>query len=115
MSTILSGDYNVLTADNGQEALELMAKKAAEETIHLIISDQRMPTLSGLELMKKSISLLPNSIRIISTGFTDFDNITTALRQGQIHQFIIKFIQALIYSLSSYSNHSVFNDCMNQS
>ncbi|MCZ6633672.1 MAG: SpoIIE family protein phosphatase [bacterium] len=82
----LDMDYNVLTAEGGVEGLALLE---AHE-IALIISDQRMPTMMGVEFLERSEKIAPQAIRIMLTGFSDFDAIVEAINKGKIHQYISK-------------------------
>lgn len=78
--------YQILTTSSGTDALKLLQ----EHPVHLIISDQRMPEMSGTELMAKVKSLYPDLIRIILTGYTDVDTITESVNQGNIYKFFLK-------------------------
>ncbi|MBF0276640.1 MAG: response regulator [SAR324 cluster bacterium] len=87
---ILSQDYHVLKAGDGQEALELIEHKAKKEPIHLIISEHRLPRMSGMELMARSHLLLPDSIKVILSGYTDYDGIIDSPNSGVIYEFLSK-------------------------
>lgn len=87
---ILKEDYTILTAKDGQEALELVQKDPTPTRIHLIISDQRMPKMSGIEFLKHTRSIIPKTIRIILTGFTDINAIIDSINEGNIYKFITK-------------------------
>lgn len=93
LARILDKDYQILTANDGQEALEVVKQRAASEPIHLIVSDQRMPKLTGVEFLKETIPITPKTIRIILTGFTDIDAIISSINEGQIYKFITKPIE----------------------
>lgn len=82
--------YHILTASDGQKALELLQKEADPHRIHLIISDQRMPRMTGVEFLQHSIEIVPRSIRIILTGYTDVDAIIDSINQARIFKFILK-------------------------
>lgn len=79
-------DYEVFTASNGAEALALLAQR----DIALIIADQRMPEMSGAELLAHAIVIKPNAIRILLTGYTDTAALVQAINQGHIYQYINK-------------------------
>jgi len=87
---MLSEDYHIITACDGQEALDMIVGMENPESISLIISDQRMPKLTGIELFEKLIPILPRAIRIILTGFIDIPVIIDAINKIQIYQFIQK-------------------------
>lgn len=79
-------DYEVFTARSGMEALGILER----QDIALIIADQRMPEMTGVELLQKSITLNPHIIRIILTGYTDTGDLIQAINKGHIYQYITK-------------------------
>ncbi len=79
-------NINMLTANSGQEALALFA----EHEITMIVSDMKMPNMSGSELLEQVASLYPETYRVILTGFADLDSIMQAVNQGGIHRYIQK-------------------------
>jgi two-component system, sensor histidine kinase and response regulator len=83
---LLRKKYNVLTTTVPQEGLELIAKHQPA----LIISDQRMPQITGVELLKKSIALSPDSVRLLLTGYTDLESVIAAINEGQIYRYLTK-------------------------
>ncbi len=78
--------YNIVTCNSGQEALDLLEK----EEIPIIVSDERMPDMNGLKLMKRVKKLYPDSIRIILSGYADSQTVIEAINQGEIYRFIPK-------------------------
>ena len=93
LSEILMGDYNILTANNALEAIELINNYSVPENINLIISDQRMPQKTGVEFFKETLKKIPRTIRIILTGFTEIDTIIGAINDGQVYKFLAKPIE----------------------
>lgn len=87
---LLETEYDLLTARDGQEALELVQNHEDPKKIRLIITDQRMPNLTGIEFLKLTIPIIPRSIRMILTGFTDVGAIIDSINEGQIYKFITK-------------------------
>lgn len=79
-------DYKVVTAGSGEEALELLA----EHDMTLLITDQRMPNMSGLELLKQTAELRPHMVRMILTGYTDVGTLVEALNSGLVYQYLTK-------------------------
>jgi putative nucleotidyltransferase with HDIG domain len=79
-------DYQVLAASSGAEALRLLE----QHDVALLISDQRMPGMTGTELLKRAASLRPNTVRIILTGYTDIDSLVEAINSGQVYRYITK-------------------------
>lgn len=87
---VLVDHYEVLTATDGQEALELLQSNPHPERIHLIISDQRMPNMTGVEFLTESLQIIPRTIRMILTGYTDVDAIMDSINQAKLYKFILK-------------------------
>ncbi|MCF6249429.1 MAG: response regulator, partial [Desulfobacula sp.] len=82
------GFTKLVSALNGEQAVKLL--ETAQHPFFLIMSDMRMPGLSGSEFLEKSILLSPESRRILLTGYSDYDAITDAVNRGEIHQYIAK-------------------------
>jgi response regulator RpfG family c-di-GMP phosphodiesterase len=78
--------YNLLLATSGEEAFKLLE----ENNVHLIISDQRMPQMSGTEFLAKVKDKYPDVLRVILTGYTDVDSITESINKGHIYKFFLK-------------------------
>lgn len=78
--------YNVLTAVNGYEAIETLRAN----DIQLIITDQKMPEMTGTELLEKLLPEFPDVIRIILTGFADIEAIVKAVNRCGIYKYITK-------------------------
>jgi response regulator RpfG family c-di-GMP phosphodiesterase len=77
----------LITAANGPSALKLLEEN---NDVHLIISDQRMPGMSGTEFLAIVRERYPEIIRIVLTGYTEVDAITDAINKGHIYKFILK-------------------------
>lgn len=91
-TSFLNKEYHVVTALDGSEALDIIAK-GANDRFQLIISDQRMPKLTGVEFLEKTLALMPNAKRIILSGFTDADAIIASINQARIHEFLLKPVE----------------------
>jgi response regulator RpfG family c-di-GMP phosphodiesterase len=78
--------YGVITANSGAEALELLAK----QPVSLIVTDQRMPEMSGLDLLKEAKARFPGAIRMIITGYADLEVVIKAINEGEVYRFIPK-------------------------
>lgn len=78
--------YKVLLADSGAKAIELIKT----EKIHLIISDMKMPAMSGAQLLEKIASAMPDCYRILLTGFADMASVIEAVNKGKIHRYLQK-------------------------
>lgn len=80
-------DYTVLKASSGPAALDLLAK---EGDVSVIISDQRMPMMSGTEFLSLTASQYPDIIRIILTGYTDVEDLVEAINAGKVFKYVTK-------------------------
>ncbi len=80
-------EYEILLAASGEEALEIMAK---DEDLALILSDQRMPGLSGAEVLARARELAPKAERIMITGYSEPEDIMAAINQGHVYRYILK-------------------------
>ncbi len=80
--------YNILTASSGREGLELL--KGSENPVSLIISDQRMPEMTGAQFLEKAKEIYPDAIRFLLTGYSDMDAIVDAVNKGEIHRYLTK-------------------------
>jgi signal transduction histidine kinase len=80
-------DYQVFTALSGDEGLNLLRR---EKEIPLIITDQRMPNMTGVQFLEKIIPEFPDTIRMILTGFTDIEALIEAINTGQVYRYITK-------------------------
>ncbi|MDR2690169.1 MAG: response regulator [Azoarcus sp.] len=83
---ILRPHYNVLTAINGMTALEILQSN----TVHVIISDQRMPQMTGVEFLRRARVVSPASVRILLTGFSDLQAIIDSINDGEVFRFLNK-------------------------
>ncbi|MDP1708893.1 MAG: EAL domain-containing protein [Gammaproteobacteria bacterium] len=78
--------YEVLTANSGDSALALLAN----HTVGVILTDQRMPKMTGVELLTRVKDLYPETIRMVLSGYTDLASVTAAVNQGAIYKFLTK-------------------------
>jgi len=91
LERIFRKKYTVLKATSAAEGLALLkATKSDGKKISLIITDQRMPRKTGVEFLKESISLEPDAIRILLTGYTDVESVIDAINSGEIYRYITK-------------------------
>ncbi|MDP3744986.1 MAG: EAL domain-containing protein [Methylotenera sp.] len=87
LKRLLRGDgYRILIAGSGLEGLELLATNA----IGVIISDQRMPEMTGVEFLRRVKQLYPDTIRIVLSGYTELKSVTDAINEGAIYKFLTK-------------------------
>ena len=83
--------YNVLKAVSGDEGLvHVQDNLGTKNPVALIISDQRMPGKTGVEFLRETIALSPETIRILLTGYTDIDSVIAAINSGEVYRYITK-------------------------
>jgi len=83
---LLRREFRVLKAHSAEEGYQLMQ----QEEVHIVMSDQRMPQISGVELLTKLKARYPQAVRMLFTGFADLESVIAAINQGHIFQFIRK-------------------------
>ena len=83
---IRTAKYNIILANSGKEALEVLAK----ENVDVVLSDQRMPEMTGTELFKKVKDKYPHTVRMILSGYTELDCIAESINDGAIFRFLTK-------------------------
>jgi response regulator RpfG family c-di-GMP phosphodiesterase len=81
-------NHDILTASGGEEGLRIL--RESSEPFSLIISDQRMPGMNGSEFLEQARAIVPRSIRILLTGYSDMTAIVDAVNRGQIHRYMTK-------------------------
>lgn len=87
LERVLRGDgYRILRAESGKEALELLDTT----DVGVIISDLRMPGMSGLELLTLVKQLHPHAVRMVLSGHADLDTVKDSINRGAIHKFLTK-------------------------
>ena len=83
---LLRKEFELHTANSGAEALEVLHKQA----VHVIMTDQRMPEMTGVELLRRARGECPEAIRIVFTGYADIKAVIDAINQGQIYRYLTK-------------------------
>lgn len=78
--------YNVTIALSGDEALKIMETKSFE----LIITDQRMPNMTGIEFLEKVLEKHPDPMRLLLTGYADMTAVIDAVNKGKIYHYLTK-------------------------
>ncbi len=79
-------NFNITTAESVDEALKILER----ESIHVILSDQRMPKMTGIEFFESIQTIFPNPIRILITGYTDINAVIDAINRGQVYKYLTK-------------------------
>jgi response regulator RpfG family c-di-GMP phosphodiesterase len=83
---LLRREFRVLKAHSAEEGYRIMQ----EEEVHIVMSDQRMPQITGIEMLTKLKARHPHAIRMLFTGFAELESIIAAINQGHIFQFLKK-------------------------
>ena len=78
--------FNIFTAESAKDALEILKS----ENIHIIVSDQRMPVMTGVEFFQSILNEYPDPIRILLTGYADISAVIDAINKGQVYLYITK-------------------------
>lgn len=78
--------YHVFTTTNGNQALDFMKR----HKINVVISDQRMPVMTGVELLRQAREISPATVRILLTGYSDLASIVGSINDGEVYRFISK-------------------------
>ena len=120
LARALSNDYNTITAESGQEALEILKR----ETVALLITDQNMPGMTGLELLRLSRGLCPDTVCMLMSAVDDtsvfIDAIANAdairvLKKPWNREKLLSDVQASIKLHESFVNNRQSIDRLNQS
>src|SRR5213593_475931 len=77
-------NYQVYMAQSGKEALQTLRVS----DIDAIITDQKMPNMTGIEFLEASQKEYPDLVRIVLTGFTEVDDLIAAINTGKVHRYI---------------------------
>lgn len=86
MRILFRGRYETLFAEGGDKALELLKT----QPVDVIVSDQRMPGMTGIELLRTARELNPHAMRILLTGYSDLSAIIGSVNEGEIFRFVNK-------------------------
>jgi len=87
LEQLLRGDgYRIVCAHSAAEGLQ----RLADTPIDVIVSDQRMPGMTGVEFLRRARHLYPSTVRIVLSGFTDLQSITDAVNEGAVCKFLTK-------------------------
>lgn len=82
--------YEILLAHSGAEALTIMAERPIEQPVNVVVSDEKMPGMSGTAFLAKVVEQFPDTARIILTGHADLNSAIAAVNQGRIDAFLTK-------------------------
>jgi serine/threonine-protein kinase len=86
LRSLVRGDYDAVTVTDGEQALE--ALKA--DVFDVIVSDQRMPKMAGVEVLRRAREIAPETVRILLTGYSDLASMVGSINEGEIYRFVSK-------------------------
>lgn len=79
-------DFDIYTASSAREGRKILDNNE----IGVIITDQRMPGMTGIEFLESIIAIYPDTIRILLTGFSDINAVMDAINRGQVYKYLVK-------------------------
>lgn len=100
MAAVLRPHFHLIEARDGLEALSLIDALEAPEQLACVISDHRMPKMTGVELFERVATLLPQARRILVTGFMDMDALVDAINKAAVYKFVAKPFDAADFLLT---------------
>jgi DNA-binding NtrC family response regulator len=86
LRALLRRDFDVHTAEDGSQALEEMHR----HPVHVVLTDQRMPKMTGVELLSRARGECPDTVRIIFTGYADLKAVIDAVNKGEVYRYLTK-------------------------
>ncbi|HWE01548.1 MAG TPA: response regulator [Tepidisphaeraceae bacterium] len=86
LKNLLRREFEVFTAKSGEEGMKILQ----EHEIHLVMTDQRMPQMSGVELLHRMKTEFPGAMRLIFTGYADIKTVIDAINHGNVFRYITK-------------------------
>ncbi len=112
ISLALEGeDYRVLTARSGREALEILASN----DVQVVLTDERMPEMSGVELLSRIKASYPKTVRIVVSGQAHVDSVVEAINKGAIFKFFTKpwnEAQLRAQILEAFRHQEIVSGCL---
>ncbi len=79
-------DFNIYVAQSAREGRKILD----QNEIAVIVTDQRMPVMTGIEFLESIIPVYPDTIRILLTGFSDVNAVMDAINRGQVYKYLVK-------------------------
>ena len=79
-------DFEIYTAQSAREGRKILDSNE----IGVIITDQRMPGMTGIEFLESILAIYPDTIRILLTGFSDMNAVMDAINRGQVYKYLVK-------------------------
>jgi DNA-binding NtrC family response regulator len=79
-------DFNIHVAQSAREGRKILE----QNEVAVIVTDQRMPVMTGIEFLESIIPVYPDTIRILLTGFSDINAVMDAINRGQVYKYLVK-------------------------
>jgi len=86
LKMLFMAKYDVKITTDGYEALKILE----QEKVHVLVSDQRMPIMMGVDLLRQASKISPNTMRLLLTGYSDLAAIVGSVNEGEIFRYINK-------------------------
>lgn len=86
MQALFRAQYEVVTTTSGAQALEMLRT----EHFHVLVSDQRMPEMQGIEVLRQAREISPNTVRLLLTGYSDLSAIIASINDGEVFRYLSK-------------------------
>lgn len=86
LERLFSSEYDCLTASSGAEAIQVLE----QHDVAILVTDQRMPQMTGIDLLKRTAFRRPNMVRILLTGYTDVEALVEAINSGLVYMYVTK-------------------------
>lgn len=91
LKALFKRKYEVFTAESGEEGINIIKQQLVmKSTINVVVCDQRMPGLMGVEVLKQIKEISPSTIRILLTGYSDQETLIGTINKGEVFRFIQK-------------------------
>lgn len=97
-------EFKVFTAQSAKEGIEILR----DQPIQVVISDQRMPEMTGVEFFESMIEEFPDPIRILLTGYTDIEAVIAAINKGRVYHYVTKPWEEQYFRNLIQNAHEIF-------
>jgi len=98
-------NFTIFTATSGAEGRKILDA----EQVNIIITDQRMPEMTGVEFLASILPVYPEPIRILLTGFADIEAVINAINLGQVYRYVTKPWDPKELALTIMNAHEIFH------
>jgi response regulator RpfG family c-di-GMP phosphodiesterase len=86
LKLLFGRDYRVLVTTNGRDALAMLR----QQKVHVLVCDQRMPNMSGVEVLREARAISPDTMRLLLTGYADAEAVVGCINEGEIFRYLSK-------------------------